>query len=379
MSEDGRESCGQCQLDYIDVGGGSSVCVKITEITWERFELDYNPFYTNIEHPARRLYILKESAQLISEGNALNQNATYRLGLTPFSADTEAEYQQRSGYVYVNVSGTIDELKSFNPPIVAAADIPLHVDWVAAGAVRSVKNQGRCGCSWAIGICGAIEGAAYLVLGSNQSMSFQQLISCNKRNNGCNGGSTTVGANYVAKSWFGGVTTLQDYPFIDANGLTSTVCGLALKKPLPAVEIKDPLDVVGLDKAMSFDKRVEIFKLALMEKPMVVIMKSSCKLFSNYVSGILTDDGDCDCTDSDCFDHSVLMVGFNDTDETPYFKFKNSWGTRWGEDGYFRVAQREKGAYGLFGIFGKGIMVEVKKNEDAYTKMEIKDTIFPNW
>ena len=221
--------------------------------------------------------------------------------------------------------------------------------------------------------------AAYLVVGSNESLSFQQLISCNKRNHGCRGGSTTISANYAARSWFGGIATLQDYPFIDANGLTSTMCGLTLERPQPAVEVKDPIVVGGLDKEMSFEKRLEIFKLGLMEKPISVIMKSSCGLLSNYVSGILMDDGDCACSDSACVDHSVLMVGFNDTDKTPYFKFKNSWGTRWGENGYFRVAQREKGAYGLFGIFGEGIMVEVQRHEDAYTKVEVKGTLYPDW
>ena len=188
-----------------------------------------------------------------------------------------------------------------------------------------------------------------------------------------------IGAKYAAENWFGGVTTLNDYPFTDAKGKTSNVCNLNSETPAPAIKVNDPMIVAGLDSTMSFDRRLETFKLGLMNKPISIILKSSCKLFSNYVSGILTDDGDCACSDSNCYDHSVLMVGYDDTGEIPYFKLKNSWGTRWGEGGYFRVSQREEGEFGLFGILGQGIMVDVQQNTDADTVELVEDNLFPIW
>ena len=57
----------------------------------------------------------------------------------------------------------------------------------------------------------------------------------------------------------------------------------------------------------------------------------------NYMNGIL----DLDATECDPagINHAVTMVGYgiNEFGEK-YWILKNSWGTDWGENGYFRVA-----------------------------------------
>ncbi|MGK3759999.1 MAG: hypothetical protein ACI8RD_012316, partial [Bacillariaceae sp.] len=203
--------------------------------------------------------------------------------------------------------------------------------------------------------------AAFVDNGFNESMSFQQLISCNKRNLGCEGGSMTIGAIYASDNWYGGMASLNDYPYLDFNGLTTEYCNLTATTPPLALTVTDPMEIGGLGTPMSFNERLEMFKLALVEKPIAIVMRSSCLIFSNYLSGILIEDGDCFCSDSTCFDHSVLMVGYDDTGDIPFFTLKNSWGVRWGEEGYFRVAQIQKGTYGLFGILGEGVMLNAKQ------------------
>jgi len=38
-------------------------------------------------------------------------------------------------------------------------------------------------------------------------------------------------------------------------------------------------------------------------------------------------------------DHAVLLVGYGQDDSQPYWVMQNSWGTDWGEGGYFRMAR----------------------------------------
>lgn len=82
-------------------------------------------------------------------------------------------------------------------------------------------------------------------------------------------------------------------------------------------------------------------------------MKSGCFVFSSYRSGVLTDDDECFCESVGCIDHAVVMTGYNDNAATPYWILRNSWGTSWGEKGYFRVAQNGGGQFGLFAILAE--------------------------
>jgi hypothetical protein len=64
------------------------------------------------------------------------------------------------------------------------------------------------------------------------------------------------------------------------------------------------------------------------------------------------------------------MVGYDDTTNPVSFKFKNSWGTGWGEDGYFRVAQsveQDTMQYGLFSLLYEGSAAVDVTNQTAAT------------
>ena len=51
-------------------------------------------------------------------------------------------------------------------------------------------------------------------------------------------------------------------------------------------------------------------------------------------------------------DHAVLIVGYGeDSIQGPFWIIKNSWGTLWGENGYFRIGRdTNSGSDGVCGI-----------------------------
>ena len=86
-------------------------------------------------------------------------------------------------------------------------------------------------------------------------------------------------------------------------------------------------------------------KSAVEKSPITVAVASSTWHFKLYTGGIIRSSG---CgTD---VDHALLVVGYGSVDgTTEYIRMKNSWGTKWGADGYVRIEAKygEEGVCGL--------------------------------
>ncbi len=57
-------------------------------------------------------------------------------------------------------------------------------------------------------------------------------------------------------------------------------------------------------------------------------------ILQTYSSGVIVPTAR-DCTTN--LDHAIVIVGWGVEGTTPYWKVRNSWGTGWGEAGYFRI------------------------------------------
>tara|TARA_Y100000992_G_scaffold300777_1_gene270153 strand:+ start:8849 stop:9874 length:1026 start_codon:yes stop_codon:yes gene_type:complete len=209
---------------------------------------------------------------------------------------------------------------------------PLSLDYRKKGAVTPVKNQGRCGSCWAFSTIGALESKYALKTGKLKNFSEQKLVDCSKSNHGCNGGFMHEAFNDLLLS--DGVSLEEDYPYVG----TVNPC-----KEAPT--FKD-FNFLGYNFVLSHSSKALIE--ALQVNPVSIALAGDPMKFLFYGEGIF----DCEeCSTRN--NHAVLLVGYELKDDVPYWIIKNSWGEKWGEDGYIRIKMTE--GDGILGMNQYGV------------------------
>lgn len=372
-----EDECDRCLEGYVTSFSRDDECVSIEALLIEDFKSKHKEdiYYTEEKTDLERLVILKLTAEIVSKHNAMqNPRPDFELGLNPLSALTKAEYALRNGYKFNEAIS--NQIRMWDPDEKngrsLAADPPASIDWVDEGAVTPIKNQASCGCCWACSAAAAIEGVAAIDTNFEylESLSFQQLISCDKQSSGCQGGHPGGALQYANDNSFRGMTTYKGYPFEDSGGTTTATC--ALGGEVLAVTVGDERTVMSTTSGGSLataSGRSQRMKQAVASQPVVITINANCATFQNYHGGVVTDDKGCSCavcnSASCCLDHAVLIVGYDDTDATPYWKIKNSWGKSWGEEGYIRIGQELSEPWGLFGHLSNGYIPLSASNDTA--------------
>jgi C1A family cysteine protease len=78
--------------------------------------------------------------------------------------------------------------KEGNATFLDVNDLPETVNWVKAGAVGPVLNQGLCRAAHTFAATAAIEGAYFIKYGTLYQLSQQDCVDCDNYSYGCNGG-----------------------------------------------------------------------------------------------------------------------------------------------------------------------------------------------
>jgi len=200
--------------------------------------------------------------------------------------------------------------------------LPEDVDWVKQGCVTPIKDQGACGSCWAFSAIGAIEGAYCVASGNLVSLSEQELVSCDGSEYGCGGGLMDNAFRFVEEN---GVCTEEDDPYSSGTG-RAPKCTPEQRRCQPAVTITGLQDVPAKDEAA--------LKAAVAQQPVSVAIEADRSVFQLYKSGVFTS-----VTCGTQLDHGVLAVGYGHDEASglDYWKVKNSWGPKWGEEGYIRI------------------------------------------
>lgn len=198
------------------------------------------------------------------------------------------------------------------------SEIPSSWDWRTQGAVTKVKHQGGCGACWAFAAAGHIEGLYYLKNRVLKDFSIQQMIDCSKRDNGCHSGMAGRALEYIRRTK--GLQFAEDYPYIRRQARCKYNPNLAAA------------NVITTKRLESYNE--EYIKKVLYKYGPLPIAINATK-FMYYRGGIMNY--------SNCnprvLNHAVLLVGYGSKNGQDYWIMKNTWGSSWGEGGYFRVAR----------------------------------------
>ena len=203
--------------------------------------------------------------------------------------------------------------------------IPSSFDWRNVDGknyITPIRDQASCGSCWAFAAAAALESSINIHNNNpdlDVDLSEQDLVSC-YLGDGCDGANVAeienLFSNYYQNT---GIVTESCFPY-NASDASCNKCSESPWKTTSYVNI----NVANNDN----------LKSALVEHGPVEVGMKVYSDFYAYSGGIYSH------TSGNSSDyHAVTIVGYGTENNTDYWIVKNSWGTNWGESGYFRIAE----------------------------------------
>ncbi|MBN1756048.1 hypothetical protein JW877_07530 [bacterium] len=220
----------------------------------------------------------------------------------------------------------IPEFRVQDPEAVRSSckmDTPEAFDWrdyEGQNWVRPVRDQGRMGSCWAFGACACIEAALKIRAGNSElpvDLSESYLVNCS------DAGSEEGGWHRYAAE------------YIEANGIVDEQCAPYVDYPVDcSLRCRDwQTRLTYIDSyRWVFSYAMEPLREAILEGPLAASFMVYEDFFY-YESGVYEH-----TWGEASGGHVILICGYDNNDSC--WIAKNSWGTDWGENGYFKIKWR---------------------------------------
>ena len=209
----------------------------------------------------------------------------------------------------------------------STASLPASFDLRNTGNVTAVKNQGSCGACWTFSTMAAIESRWLILNRGTYDLSEDNLNTCRAPfvSNPCEAGNTTIASARLVRGL--GPFAEDDDPYDQDHTTVDCPAGL---NPQGTVSSMWNLDGSDPDLIKSLIQQYGALATNLYIDEATYYNPTD---YTYYYSG------------ANSTNHAVTLVGWDDDKVTAggtgAWIVKNSWGSGWGENGYFYVAYQD--------------------------------------
>ncbi|CAA9988176.1 knowpain-3 [Plasmodium knowlesi strain H] len=293
-------------------------------------------YQTPDEMQHRYLSFVENLAKINAHNN--KENVSYKKGMNRFGDMSFEEFEKKyltlktfdfksNGLKSTRFISYDDVIHKYKPKD-GTFDYLKH-DWRELNAVTPVKDQKNCGACWAFSTVGVVESQYAIRKNELVSLSEQEMVDCSFKNNGCDGG--LIPRAFEDMIEMGGLCKGKEYPYVDT---TPELCYIDRCKKKYKVTAYVEVPQVRFKEAIKF------------LGPISVSINANDD-FTYYEGGLF--DGSCSISPN----HAVILVGYGmeamydamsrQYEKRYYYLLRNSWGEKWGENGYMKIQTDEFG------------------------------------
>jgi len=272
----------------------------------------------NLTENLRKDNFVRNIQKIIEHNSQADKN--YTRGISPYSDLSNEQFKRHFKIGAPQDCSATNKKKSLKK--IELEGLPKSWDWRDYNGVSPVKDQGECGSCWTFSTVGALEARSLIKYGSFVPLSEQQLVDCAQafNNFGCYGGLPSQAFEYLI--YTGGISTEKSYPYLERDR-NCTVH-------------RDTFELAILGGSINITEGDEVeLQAAVYRNGPVSVCFQVVDDFDDYKSGVYTS-RTCKNSNKDV-NHAVLAVGYGTENGLDYWLIKNSWGTGWGDHGYFKI------------------------------------------